>query len=139
MAEICTWQISFKILADPYLAAGFWIYSSSILIAWYVHMYIQVDQFFQRFSIRSPLSSAGSIPAEIVLFFAESNLLDFYISTFPLFYYLLPSKFLFFRVFPANFQLLKEDSGFCVIDSHRDLNFAFCFCLEFLFYNPSYF
>ena len=102
-------------------------------------MYIQVDQFFQRFSIRGSLSSAGSIPAEIVLFFAESNLLDFYISTFPLFYYVLPSKFLFFRVFPADFQLLKEDSGFCVIDSHRDLDFAFCVCLEFLFNNPSYF
>jgi hypothetical protein len=35
--------------------------------------------------------------------------------------------------------LLKEDSGFCVIDSHRDLDFAFCVCLEFLFNNPSYF
>ena len=85
------------------------------------------------------MSSAGSILTEIALLFADSDLLDFYISTFPLFYYVLPLKFLFFRVFPADFQLLKEDSGFCVIDSHRDLDFALCVCLEFLFNNPSYF
>ena len=128
VAEVCTWQISFKILADPYLAAGFWIYSSSILIAWYVHMYIQVDQFFQRFSI-SPLSSAGSIPAEIVLLFAELNLLDFYISTFPLFYYVLPSKFLFYQSFPHRFSVAKR--GFWILCDRFPQRSGFCFlCLS---------
>jgi hypothetical protein len=91
MAEVCTWQISLKILADPYLAAGFWIYSKQYIdsvVCTYV--YTGRPSFSRGFSIRSPLSSAGSIPTEIVLLFADSDLLDFYISTFPLFYYVLP-------------------------------------------------
>ena len=77
-----------------------------------------------------PLKSVRSILTEIVLLFAGSDLpADFYVASI----LLRITIRVFFRVYPADFQLIKEAIGFCVIDSHRIRGFAFCFVLIFCF------
>ncbi len=72
----------------------------------------------------------GSILTEIVLLFADSGLpIDFYIASILLRFTV---KIFFSEFFPADFQLFKEAFGFCVIDSHRNRGFAFCFVLIFV-------
>ena len=112
VAEGSTWQISFKIFTDPYLAAGSWIYSKQ---------YINSMVCTFVYTGRPSFSRGFQLEIHWVLWdrFSQKTLcflhlpIDFYISSILLRFTI---KVSFFQSFPRRFSII---SAFCMVNGKK--------------------